>query len=92
MVRRDHRRTTGSRIAIGLDVRGSKLAARGWTREGGDLYETLHRLDRAGCARFVVTDVSSDGMLRRSESRAAAARCARRRTRPVIAQRRDLHP
>ena len=54
----------GERIAIGLDVRGSKLAARGWTREGGDLFETLHRLDRAGCARFVVTDVSADGMLR----------------------------
>ena len=53
----------GERIAIGLDVRGSKLAARGWTREGGDVYETLHRLDQAGCARFVVTDVSSDGML-----------------------------
>jgi len=54
----------GERIAIGLDVRGSKLAARGWTREGGDVYETLRRLDRAGCERFVVTDVSSDGMLR----------------------------
>jgi phosphoribosylanthranilate isomerase len=53
----------GDRIAIGLDVRGSKLAARGWTREGGDLYETLRRLDEAGCARFVVTDVASDGML-----------------------------
>jgi phosphoribosylanthranilate isomerase len=53
----------GERIAIGLDVRGSKLAARGWTREGGDVYETLHRLDQAGCARFVVTDVASDGML-----------------------------
>jgi phosphoribosyl isomerase A len=54
----------GERIAIGLDVRGTKLAARGWTREGGDLFETLERLDRAGCARFVVTDVSADGMLR----------------------------
>ena len=53
----------GDRIAIGLDVRGSKLAARGWTREGGDLYETLARLDQAGCSRFVVTDVASDGML-----------------------------
>ena len=53
----------GDRIAIGLDVRGSKLAARGWTRDGGDLYETLSRLDQAGCARFVVTDVNSDGML-----------------------------
>jgi len=55
--------THGDRIAIGLDVRGRRLAARGWTREGGDLYETLHRLDAAGCARFVVTDVASDGML-----------------------------
>ena len=54
----------GERIAIGLDVRGRKLAARGWTREGGDLFETLHRLDHAGCARFVVTDVAADGMLR----------------------------
>lgn len=53
----------GDRIAIGLDVRGDKLAARGWTREGGDLMETLQRLDAAGCARFVVTDVNSDGML-----------------------------
>ena len=53
----------GDRIAIGLDVRGTKLAARGWTREGGDLCQTLRRLDQAGCARFVVTDVNSDGML-----------------------------
>lgn len=53
----------GDRIAIGLDVRGSRLAARGWTREGGDLIETLDRLDAAGCARYVVTDVASDGML-----------------------------
>ena len=54
----------GDKIAIGLDVRGSRLAARGWTRDGGDLYETLDRLDEAGCARFVVTDVNSDGMLK----------------------------
>ena len=53
----------GERIAIGLDVRGQRLAARGWTREGGDVFETLRRLDAAGCARFVVTDVASDGML-----------------------------
>jgi len=53
----------GDRIAIGLDVRGTRLAARGWTREGGDLWETLERLDAAGCARYVVTDVASDGML-----------------------------
>ena len=53
----------GDRIAIGLDVRGTRLAARGWTREGGDLHETLDRLNQAGCARYVVTDVASDGML-----------------------------
>jgi phosphoribosyl isomerase A len=51
------------RVAIGLDVRGTTLAARGWTRDGGDLYETLERLDEAGCARYVVTDVNRDGML-----------------------------
>jgi len=55
--------TYGDRIAIGLDVRGRKLAARGWTSEGGELDETLDRLTAAGCARFVVTDVASDGML-----------------------------
>ncbi|NYI69599.1 phosphoribosylanthranilate isomerase [Naumannella cuiyingiana] len=53
----------GDRIAIGLDVRNDRLAARGWTREGGDVYATLARLSEAGCARFVVTDVASDGML-----------------------------
>ena len=53
----------GDRVAIGLDVRGERLAARGWTREGGDLWETLGRLDTEGCARYVVTDVNKDGML-----------------------------
>jgi phosphoribosylformimino-5-aminoimidazole carboxamide ribonucleotide (ProFAR) isomerase len=53
----------GDRIAVGLDVRGTTLAARGWTAEGGELYETLARLDRDGCARYVVTDVRKDGML-----------------------------
>ncbi len=55
--------TYGDRVAIGLDVRGTTLAARGWTREGGDLYEVLTRLDAEGCARYVVTDVNKDGML-----------------------------
>ena len=53
----------GERIAVGLDVRGHTLAARGWTREGGDLFETLARLDRDGCARYIVTDVAKDGTL-----------------------------
>ncbi|MEV7973127.1 bifunctional 1-(5-phosphoribosyl)-5-((5-phosphoribosylamino)methylideneamino)imidazole-4-carboxamide isomerase/phosphoribosylanthranilate isomerase PriA [Cellulomonas sp. NPDC089187] len=54
----------GEAIAVGLDVRGTTLAARGWTREGGDLWEVLTRLDQAGCARYVVTDVTKDGTLR----------------------------
>jgi 1-(5-phosphoribosyl)-5-[(5-phosphoribosylamino)methylideneamino] imidazole-4-carboxamide isomerase/N-(5'phosphoribosyl)anthranilate isomerase len=53
----------GDRIAVGLDVRGTTLAARGWTKEGGDLWETLARLDADGCARYVVTDVHKDGTL-----------------------------
>jgi phosphoribosylanthranilate isomerase len=53
----------GDRVAVGLDVRGRTLAARGWTREGGDLYDVLARLDDEGCARYVVTDVNKDGML-----------------------------
>jgi 1-(5-phosphoribosyl)-5-[(5-phosphoribosylamino)methylideneamino] imidazole-4-carboxamide isomerase/N-(5'phosphoribosyl)anthranilate isomerase len=54
----------GDRIAVGLDVRGHTLAARGWTSEGGDLWETLGRLDAAGCARYVITDVAKDGTMK----------------------------
>ena len=54
----------GKRVAVGLDVRGTRLAARGWTTEGGELYETLDRLNAEGCARYVVTDVLKDGTLR----------------------------
>lgn len=53
----------GDRVAVGLDVRGRVLSSRGWTREAGDLYEVLERLDKAGCARYVVTDILKDGML-----------------------------
>jgi 1-(5-phosphoribosyl)-5-[(5-phosphoribosylamino)methylideneamino] imidazole-4-carboxamide isomerase/N-(5'phosphoribosyl)anthranilate isomerase len=53
----------GDKIAVGLDVRGTTLAARGWTQDGGDLWETLARLDADGCARYVVTDVRKDGTL-----------------------------
>jgi phosphoribosyl isomerase A len=54
----------GDRVAIGLDVRGRTLAARGWTRDGGDLFEVLARLDKAGAARYVVTDITKDGTMR----------------------------
>ncbi|MDO4783940.1 MAG: bifunctional 1-(5-phosphoribosyl)-5-((5-phosphoribosylamino)methylideneamino)imidazole-4-carboxamide isomerase/phosphoribosylanthranilate isomerase PriA [Propionibacteriaceae bacterium] len=67
----------GERIAIGLDVRAERLAARGWTTEGGLWTETLARLDAAGCPRFVVTDVSSDGMLTGPNLELLGAVCAR---------------
>ena len=53
----------GEAIAVGLDVRGTTLAARGWTKEGGDLWTVMDRLEEAGCARYVVTDVTKDGTL-----------------------------
>ena len=71
----------GDRVAIGLDVRGRTLAARGWTQEGGDLYEVLARLDSEGCARYVVTDVNKDGMLAGPQPAAAARRLRRHRPR-----------
>jgi phosphoribosylanthranilate isomerase len=74
----------GDKIAVGLDVRGTRLAARGWTAEGGDLHETLDRLDADGCARYVVTDVTKDGTLRGPNLSLLREVCART-ARPVIA-------
>jgi len=74
----------GGKIAVGLDVRGSRLAARGWTREGGDLDETLARLDADGCARYVVTDVTRDGTLAGPNLDLLRRVCARTSA-PVIA-------
>ncbi|MFM7014178.1 MAG: bifunctional 1-(5-phosphoribosyl)-5-((5-phosphoribosylamino)methylideneamino)imidazole-4-carboxamide isomerase/phosphoribosylanthranilate isomerase PriA [Actinomycetota bacterium] len=54
----------GEKIAVGLDVRGTTLAARGWTKEGGELFDVLERLEAAGCSRYVITDVTKDGTLR----------------------------
>ncbi|WP_304605398.1 bifunctional 1-(5-phosphoribosyl)-5-((5-phosphoribosylamino)methylideneamino)imidazole-4-carboxamide isomerase/phosphoribosylanthranilate isomerase PriA [Actinotalea lenta] len=74
----------GDRVAVGLDVRGTTLAARGWTREGGDLWEVLERLDAAGCARYVVTDVTKDGTLRGPNLDLLRDVCARTEA-PVVA-------
>ena len=74
----------GDQIAVGLDVRGTTLAARGWTQEGGDLWTTLERLDRDGCARYVVTDVTKDGTLRGPNLELLAEVCSRT-TAPVVA-------
>ena len=74
----------GDRIAVGLDVRGHVLAARGWTQEGGDLFETIERLERDGCARYVVTDVTKDGTLQGPNLELLKEVCAVTRQ-PVIA-------
>jgi phosphoribosylanthranilate isomerase len=74
----------GDRVAIGLDVRGTTLTARGWTQEGGDLYEVLERLDADGCSRYVVTDVNKDGMLQGPNLDLLADVC-RRTQAPVVA-------
>ncbi len=74
----------GEKVAVGLDVRGMTLAARGWTRRGGDLWDVMDRLDRDGCARYVVTDVTKDGMLEGPNLELLRAVCART-DRPVVA-------
>ncbi|MFS2294931.1 MAG: bifunctional 1-(5-phosphoribosyl)-5-((5-phosphoribosylamino)methylideneamino)imidazole-4-carboxamide isomerase/phosphoribosylanthranilate isomerase PriA [Actinomadura sp.] len=74
----------GDRIAVGLDVRGTTLAARGWTRDGGDLWEVLARLEEDGCPRYVVTDVTKDGTLRGPNTELLREVCAKT-DKPVIA-------
>ncbi|MGW0363443.1 bifunctional 1-(5-phosphoribosyl)-5-((5-phosphoribosylamino)methylideneamino)imidazole-4-carboxamide isomerase/phosphoribosylanthranilate isomerase PriA [Streptomyces sp. NPDC002990] len=74
----------GDRIAVGLDVRGTTLKGRGWTSEGGDLYETLARLDSEGCARYVVTDIGKDGTLTGPNLELLRGVCAAT-DRPVVA-------
>ena len=74
----------GDRIAVGLDVRGETLAARGWTRDGGNIWEVLDRLETAGCSRYVVTDVNKDGMLNGPTSTSLRAMCEHT-DKPVIA-------
>jgi phosphoribosylanthranilate isomerase len=74
----------GDRVAGGLAVRGTTLAARGWTQDGGDLWEVLERLERDGCARYVVTDVTKDGTLRGPNAELLRQVCARTDA-PVIA-------
>ncbi|GGL10043.1 1-(5-phosphoribosyl)-5-[(5-phosphoribosylamino) me thylideneamino] imidazole-4-carboxamide isomerase [Sphaerisporangium melleum] len=74
----------GDRIAVGLDVRGTTLAARGWTKEGGDLWEVLDRLEADGCPRYVLTDVTKDGTLRGPNLDLLRQVCART-DKPVIA-------
>ncbi|MES2093447.1 MAG: bifunctional 1-(5-phosphoribosyl)-5-((5-phosphoribosylamino)methylideneamino)imidazole-4-carboxamide isomerase/phosphoribosylanthranilate isomerase PriA [Actinomycetota bacterium] len=74
----------GELIAVGLDVRGTTLAARGWTKDGGDLFDVLDRLESAGCARYVVTDVTRDGTLTGPNLELLCS-VAERTDRPVVA-------
>ncbi|ARD41861.1 bifunctional 1-(5-phosphoribosyl)-5-((5-phosphoribosylamino)methylideneamino)imidazole-4-carboxamide isomerase/phosphoribosylanthranilate isomerase PriA [Actinomyces gaoshouyii] len=74
----------GEAIAVGLDVRGTTLAARGWTEEGGDLWEALERLNAAGCSRYVVTDVTRDGTLTGPNTQLLRRVCERTSA-PVVA-------
>jgi 1-(5-phosphoribosyl)-5-[(5-phosphoribosylamino)methylideneamino] imidazole-4-carboxamide isomerase/N-(5'phosphoribosyl)anthranilate isomerase len=74
----------GDAIAVGLDVRGTTLAARGWTQDGGDLWSVLDRLESAGCCRYVVTDVTKDGTLK-GPNLDLLRQIAERTDRPVIA-------
>lgn len=74
----------GEAIAVGLDVRGTTLAARGWTKDGGDLWEVLARLEDAGCPRYVVTDVTKDGTLR-GPNLELLREVLKRTDRPVVA-------
>ncbi|MBO0824169.1 MAG: bifunctional 1-(5-phosphoribosyl)-5-((5-phosphoribosylamino)methylideneamino)imidazole-4-carboxamide isomerase/phosphoribosylanthranilate isomerase PriA [Actinobacteria bacterium] len=74
----------GNKIAVGLDVRGTRLAARGWTSDGGELDDALERLEAAGCRRYVVTDIDKDGMLRGPNLELLRRVCART-DRPVVA-------
>jgi phosphoribosyl isomerase A len=74
----------GEAIAVGLDVRGTTLAARGWTQEGGDLFQVIDRLEAAGCSRYVVTDVTRDGTLS-GPNLDMLTQVAERTNKPVIA-------
>jgi len=74
----------GDAVAVGLDVRGTTLAARGWTQEGGDLWEVLARLEDAGCSRYVVTDVTKDGTLK-GPNLELLREVMQRTSRPVVA-------
>lgn len=74
----------GDQIAVGLDVRGTTLAARGWTEDGGDLFDVLDRLEQAGCSRYVLTDVTKDGTLQ-GPNIDLLRRVAERTDKPIVA-------
>ncbi|MDJ0411608.1 bifunctional 1-(5-phosphoribosyl)-5-((5-phosphoribosylamino)methylideneamino)imidazole-4-carboxamide isomerase/phosphoribosylanthranilate isomerase PriA [Rhodococcoides fascians] len=78
----------GDRVAVGLDVLmvdgAPRLRGRGWVSDGGGLWEVLERLERDGCSRYVVTDVTKDGTLTGPNLELLADVCDRT-DKPVIA-------
>ena len=67
----------GDRVAVGLDVRGTTLAARGWTQEGGDLWETLEPARRARAAPATSSPTSTRTACSRARTSTCCARSAR---------------
>ena len=74
----------GEKVAVGLDVTGRTLAARGENQEVGDLFDVLKKLDGYGSSRYVLTDVSRDGTLEGPNLDLIKSVCAET-DRPVIA-------
>lgn len=74
----------GDRVAVALDVEGDVLAPRGSSWRGGPVDDALHRLEAAGCARYLVTDVERDGSLAGPNLDLLARVCALTE-RPVLA-------
>jgi len=55
--------THSNRVCISLDVADEVLTARGSGVVVGDLWESLSKLEAAGCKRYVVTENTSDGTM-----------------------------
>lgn len=55
--------THSKRVCISLDVADEVLTARGSGVVVGDLWESLNKLEAAGCKRYVITDNKSDGTM-----------------------------
>lgn len=51
------------RVAVALDVKDSRLVARGTQEDVGELLTVLNQLEQLGCERYIVTDITRDGAL-----------------------------
>jgi phosphoribosylformimino-5-aminoimidazole carboxamide ribotide isomerase len=81
----DRLAAAGRRVAVGIDVRGTEVATRGWEQASGESIEAvLDRFAGAGMDAFVVTQIQRDGMLGGADVDGLAAVLARTGV-PVIA-------